>query len=149
MRPQHVGMTFCSPAHIECEYPRLPYWSHTRIPSASCDVLQTPSTPQRRGAEACGVSLRLLRSICADVATNLGAGCTTKEMVEEYVKPRTKAPDGHGWRFVDILASSCAGAADVGKPMYFVSHAWSRPFAETTNMVFDHLSSAADTTIVW
>lgn len=70
-------------------------------------------------------------------------GLTTKQVVEWIVKPRTAQ---RKLRFVDML--DCE-AADVGRPDYFISHAWSRPFAETVSMVLQHLASAEDTARVW
>lgn len=65
------------------------------------------------------------------------------QVVEWIVKPVTQAS---GLRFVDVV--DC-GAADVGLPDYFISHAWSRPLAETVSMVLEHLSSAEDSVRVW
>ena len=107
------------------------------------------SPPQMAGtcAEVYGVSLRLLRSILADVAEALGKHATTADVVNDYVKPRTAAGRQ---RYVEwLLGNGHADGADVGTPMYFVSHAWLRPFEETVNMVLSHLSDAADGTHVW
>lgn len=98
-------------------------------------VAHRPEVRQRH-ADACGVSLRLVRRIMADVADRLGSRAklvTTTDVVEKYVKPRTAASRQ---RFVDWLqGNGHADEADVGMPMYFVSHAWGRPFEETMNMV--------------
>lgn len=103
--------------------------------------------PRARTADACGVSLRLLRAILSDASEVLGPDATTDTVVKEYVKPRTL--DGEQ-RYVDwLLRGGLAEECDVGTPMYFVSHAWGRPFAETVGLTLSHLSDAADTTHVW
>lgn len=102
---------------------------------------------QRRRAEACGMSLRLLRAVLADVVEQLGASATTAAVASDYVKPRTAAGRE---RYVDwLLSSGHAAEADVGAPTYFVSHAWARPFEETVSMVLNHLADTADGTHVW
>lgn len=99
-----------------------------------------------RKASKCGISLRLLHAIREDVVKQLGKGVTTAQVVEGYIKPRITAASA---RFVDLLLPSCSSSVDVGVPLYFVSHAWARPFVETVEAVLEHLSSAADTTRVW
>lgn len=118
-----------------------------------------------RPACQCAVSLRLLRAFMdhvrsftpseaqqaqAQLPGSLVApwpphpqGLTTKQVVEWIVKPRTAAKK---LRFVDVLD---AEPEDVGRPDYFISHAWGRPFAETIGMVLQHLASAEDSALVW
>lgn len=38
---------------------------------------------------------------------------------------------------------------DVGRPMYFISHAWNNPIELLFRQVFDFLASADDSTRVW
>ena len=81
-----------------------------------------------RPASACAVSLRLLRALAAHITQELGPDASTTDVVQKYVKPRTAAAK---LRFVDVLADSCGGSADVAVPQYFASHAWSRYSAQS------------------
>jgi hypothetical protein len=62
---------------------------------------------------------------------------TTFELVMKLVKPATAA---RRCRYSELLLGDPAQACHVsqGRPFYFVSHAWCRPFAETLGMVARH-----------
>lgn len=66
-------------------------------------------------------------------------------MVNEHiVKQLTKEEQ---CRLVDV--PGVVPREDVGEPDYFISHAWSNPFAHLVQCVCDHLSGALDSTKVW
>ncbi|KAK3267376.1 hypothetical protein CYMTET_24063, partial [Cymbomonas tetramitiformis] len=69
---------------------------------------------------------------------------TTEEVVKEFVVPRTKARQ---CRLVDLPEYVAAEA--VGRPSYFISHAWKGAFATLFNRVLEFLTSASDETRVW
>jgi hypothetical protein len=65
---------------------------------------------------------------------------TTGQIVDEVVKPLT---NNGKCRMTDLLLKGVEGTAtsvSQGKPFYFISHAWSCPFAETLNMVTHHFA---------
>ena len=48
------------------------------------------------------------------------------------MKPST---EGRRCRYVDLLVEEgLGGAVSSGRPFYFISHGWSRPFSELVNM---------------
>ncbi|KAK3262546.1 hypothetical protein CYMTET_28608 [Cymbomonas tetramitiformis] len=69
---------------------------------------------------------------------------TTEEVVQEFVVPRTEATR---CRLVDM--SEYVAAEAVGRPSYFISHAWKGAFATLFNRVLEFLASASDETRVW
>ena len=65
-------------------------------------------------------------------------------MVSSWV---TKVTSSTRCRLVDM--TSIIPAADVGDPMYFVSHAWANPFSMLVDVVSGFLQHADDSTRVW
>ncbi|GLC46569.1 hypothetical protein PLESTB_001620200 [Pleodorina starrii] len=114
---------------------------------------QAPCTPYTNNCGGCNpdhvsraaVSLVWLRQFVAKhrvAERNL----TTEELTEQIVMPLTK---GGKCRLTQLLLDDPDQAQHVsqGRPFYFISHAWSRPFMETLAMVERHF--APDNQEIW
>ncbi|KAK3274320.1 hypothetical protein CYMTET_17495 [Cymbomonas tetramitiformis] len=94
-----------------------------------------------------GLSLAALRGLGVTLRAQFGERwntMTTEEVVKEFVVPRTEARQ---CRLVDLPEYVAAEA--VGRPSYFISHAWKGTFATLFNRVLEFLVSASDETRVW
>ncbi|KAK3274713.1 hypothetical protein CYMTET_17111, partial [Cymbomonas tetramitiformis] len=94
-----------------------------------------------------GLSLAALRGLGETLRAQFGERwntMTTEEVVKEFVVPRTEARQ---CRLVDLPEYVAAEA--VGRPSYFISHAWKGAFATLFNRVLEFLVSASDETRVW
>ncbi|KAK3241653.1 hypothetical protein CYMTET_48601 [Cymbomonas tetramitiformis] len=94
-----------------------------------------------------GLSLAALRGLGETLRAQFGerwSTVTTEEVVQEFVVPRTEATR---CRLVDM--SEYVAAEAVGRPSYFISHAWKGAFATLFNRVLEFLASASDETRVW
>jgi len=88
--------------------------------------------------------LRGMRKLWEDVQQtfpNNYEDVTTTTVVEQMVKPRTNAAK---CRYADL--ASVVDPAEVGEPMYFISHAWKAPIALLFRVVFEFLANASDDT---
>ncbi|GIL88536.1 hypothetical protein Vretifemale_16496, partial [Volvox reticuliferus] len=138
--------------------------------TASAVVIPPPDTPQpkakpRRSAPGApepklppalatvgkGVSLRGLRKVRAAIREHFGderySSVSTTEVCHQWVKAVT-APAGK-CRLVELPGLLDPADGDVGRPMYFISHAWSNSIELLFRKVFDFLASADDGTRVW
>ncbi|KXZ56037.1 hypothetical protein GPECTOR_2g1589 [Gonium pectorale] len=99
----------------------------------------------------CAISLRFLRLLLTEHALPLAASLNipltqlTTAMVNEMVVKKLTYDEQ--CRLVDV--PGLVPVEDVGEPDYFISHAWSNPFAHLVQSVCDHLSGALDSTKVW
>ncbi|KAK3258922.1 hypothetical protein CYMTET_32056 [Cymbomonas tetramitiformis] len=94
-----------------------------------------------------GLSLAALHGLGETLRVQFGerwSTMTTEEVVKEFVVPRTEATR---CRLVDM--SEYVAAEAVGRPSYFISHAWKGAFATLFNRVLEFLASASDETRVW
>ncbi|KAK3275914.1 hypothetical protein CYMTET_15983, partial [Cymbomonas tetramitiformis] len=94
-----------------------------------------------------GLSLAALRGLGETLRAQFGerwSTVTTEEVVQEFVVPRTWA-----WRCRLVDLPDYVAAEAVGRPSYFISHAWKGAFATLFNRVLEFLVSASDTTRVW
>ncbi|KAK3262265.1 hypothetical protein CYMTET_28862, partial [Cymbomonas tetramitiformis] len=94
-----------------------------------------------------GLTLAALRGLGETLREQFGerwSTMTTEEVVQEFVVPRTEV---RRCRLVDMPEYVAAEA--VGRPSYFISHAWKGAFATLFNRVLEFLASASDETRVW
>lgn len=98
------------------------------------------------------------KHVQAEDEHRIGAGSaarTTKEVIEEVVKPLTASSDGRGCRYVNLLgfnAPQLWGGPSSGDDMRFVSHAWNNPFHLLVDSLRAHLTAAGaalDRAFVW
>eukprot|EP00854_Cymbomonas_tetramitiformis_P025091 gene25091-30617_t len=94
-----------------------------------------------------GLSLAALRGLGETLRAQFGerwSTVTTEEVVQEFVLPETETRQ---CRLVDL--PEYVAAESVGRPSYFISHAWKGAFATLLNRVLNFLVSASDETRVW
>lgn len=94
-----------------------------------------------------GISLRAVRKLRELVEEHFGAGnrdVTTTQVVQDFVKVTT---DPTKCRLAEM--ATIVDPEDVGRPMYFIEHAWNAPIRLLFDRVVDFLGSADDTTRVW
>ena len=94
-----------------------------------------------------GVSKRALREIHQRVREHFGEdwpSATTTDMVMEYVKPLTKSRHCRLTELPGYLDES-----EIGRPTYFISHAWKAPAELLFRRVDEFLGDADDSTRVW
>ena len=82
----------------------------------------------KRPLKECGVSLSWLLEFASDISTNY----STDDVVVKVILPFSA--DGQT-RYVDKVRDE-----DVGKPTYFVSHAWSEPFHNLVDQLKRHFA---------
>ncbi|KAG2490965.1 hypothetical protein HYH03_010641 [Edaphochlamys debaryana] len=106
--------------------------------------------PEHLATVGKGVSLRGLRRIRDMVMAHFGAEryatVTTTEVNYEWVRHVTAS---RKCRVVEVPGLLEDPHEDVGRPLYFISHAWSNSVELLFNKVFDFLASADDSTRVW
>ena len=72
------------------------------------------------------------------VVVSMPRSCHT-QVTAAIVKPAT---EGRHCRYVDLLAEEGkGGAVSSGRPFYFISHGWDRPFSELVNMCKHHFEA--------
>lgn len=156
-------MTFVLPVHAACEGPDQVGEAAAMHPAEAKHL----AGPVRMLARHCAISLRRLRqfttrvqqlqlqadpavlgSLQAQAASraSMAQGVlwplrddgrwTTKQVVEWVITPETRDAAA---RYAEVYPGE---DGDFGSPMYFISHAWSRPFEETMELLFDYLHCA-------
>ncbi|KAG2423194.1 hypothetical protein HXX76_010962 [Chlamydomonas incerta] len=131
--------------------PSTPTAVHRRLRSAFDDD-DLPPLPAKLATVGKGVSLRGLRKVRDAIRAHFGperyASVSTAEVCQRWVKPLTAR---HGrCRLVEVPGLLDVGGGEVGRPLYFLSHAWSNSIELLFSKVFEFLSSASDDdTRVW
>ncbi|KAG2452109.1 hypothetical protein HYH02_003143 [Chlamydomonas schloesseri] len=131
--------------------PSTPTVVQRRLRSALNDD-HPPPLPAKLATVGKGVSLRGLRKVREAIRAHFGPGkyasVSTAEVCQRWVKPLTAK---HGrCRLVEVPGLLDPGAGEVGRPLYFLSHAWSNSIELLFSKVFEFLSSASDEdTRVW
>ncbi|EFJ51825.1 hypothetical protein VOLCADRAFT_87388 [Volvox carteri f. nagariensis] len=147
-RPKLPPVDTVSARALIIPQPELPSVTKKKLKS----VLEAePELPPALATVGKGVSLRGLRKLRAAIRKHFGddrySSVSTTDVCQQWVKVVT-APAGR-CRLVELPGLLDPTEGDVGRPMYFISHAWSNSIELLFRKVFDFLASADDSTRVW
>lgn len=73
-------------------------------------------------------------------------GLTTEQVVEHIIKPATQAQSCRYTTFLMLGPETSKQAVSQGRPFFFISHGWSRPFSELLVMLTRHFSPEQQST---